>query len=130
VALRCGDTFLVPKSSDQTEHLWIIVSPSEDGKAVCVSVTTRRAYSETTVVLQRGDHPFVSHESVIYYQDARILDLNLVERALNAGIRDFVCTLREPCDADLLRRIQAGMVLSKQPKKEVKDFFKRIMGIG
>jgi hypothetical protein len=82
------------------------------------------------VVLQRGDHPFVSHESVIYYQDARILDLSLVERALNAGIRDFVCKLREPCDGDLLRRIQAGMVLSKQPKREVKDFFKRIMGMG
>jgi hypothetical protein len=88
VDLRCGDTFLVPKSSDQTEHLWIVITPPEVGtaKAVCVSVTTSRAYSETTAVLQRGDHPFVNHESVIYYQDARILDLNLVERALHAGI--------------------------------------------
>jgi hypothetical protein len=42
---------------------------------VCVSVTTKRPYSDTTGGLSAGDHPFIKHESVIHYADARILDL-------------------------------------------------------
>lgn len=91
--LSCGDTFLIPKRSDQIEHLWIVITdPDVDGKAVCVNITTRQPYSDTTVILKRGDHPFIRHESVAHYPDARILDLNAVQDALlKAGNTSFVC---------------------------------------
>ena len=41
------------------------------GIAVCVNVSRGKPHSDTTVILQRGDHSFVTHESVINYQDAR-----------------------------------------------------------
>jgi hypothetical protein len=83
--LSCGDTFLVPTSLESIEHLWIVLTDPELGtnKAACVSITKRRPHSETTVILSRGDHPFITRESVVYYQDAKILDLGLVQRALN-----------------------------------------------
>jgi CTP:molybdopterin cytidylyltransferase MocA len=82
--LKCGDTFLLPKSSSDTEHLWIVITePDANGQSVCVNITTRQSYSETTVILKAGDHPFVTHESVIFYTDARIVDL------LKVGCAEF-----------------------------------------
>ena len=123
MVLTCGDTFLIPKSSDDTEHLWIVITPPEadTARAVCVNVTTKQSYSETTVILRPADHPFIQHESVIFYKDAQILDLNRVEQALNAGIMNLVCKPHAPCSEELLKRIQAGMLQSKQLKKEVKE---------
>jgi hypothetical protein len=130
VSLKCGDTFLLPKSSNDTEHLWIVITePDANGESVCVNITTRRSYSETTVVLQPGNHPFIAHESVIFYADARIIKLKNVEMALNAAVKKFACVSKDPCGADLLRRIQAGMIASKQAKKGVKEYFKKAMGI-
>ncbi len=110
MALQCGDTFLLPKSSNETEHLWIVVAEIDAaaGKAICVSVTTQRNYSDSTCVLNAGDHPFVNRPSVIFYQDAREMDLALVEKALTSGIRNFVCTRHAPCSDALLERIRKG----------------------
>ena len=81
--LTCGDTFLIPKRGKDIEHLWIVITePDADGNAVCVSVTAKRSYSDTTVVLSAGEHPFIKHESAIHYADARILDLEKVQAAL------------------------------------------------
>ena len=67
-----------------------------------------------TCQLAKGDHAFVTHASVIYYKDAREIDLTLVETALTAGITRFVCTAHDPCTVQLLRRIQQGLIDSKQ----------------
>ena len=85
--LKCGDTFLLPKSSSDIEHLWIVIAEVDVvmKKAVCVNVTTRKSHSDISCVLDVGDHPFVKWPSVIFYQDAREIDLSLVEKALNSG---------------------------------------------
>ena len=128
--LQCGDTFLLPKSSKDTEHLWIVVSEIDatTQKAVCVNVTTLRSHSDTTCVLNVGDHPFVNRPSVIFYQDAREVDLALVERALTLGIKNFVCTPHEPCSAVLLKRIRKGLIDSKQTPKGIKSLCKKLWG--
>jgi hypothetical protein len=128
--LTCGDTFLIPKRGTDTEHLWIVITePDADANAVCVSVTTKRSYSDTTVVLSVGDHPFVKHESVIHYADARILDLRTVEAALDANTRSFVCVSHKPCSDSLLARVQDGLLKSPYPTKGIKAVFRAARGI-
>ena len=129
--LKCGDTFLLPKTSGDREHLWIVITDPDlaTNKAVCVNVTTQQTYSDSTCVLQPGDHPFISHTSVIFYQDARELDLTLVEKALTTGIKDFVCQAHDPCSEHLLRRIRQGLIASKHTPKGIKALCKKLWGI-
>ena len=122
--LKLGDTFLMPETQHGTEHLYIVISdPDPEGKAVCVNVTTAYAFSEKTCVLQKGDHPFIEHESVIRYQYAKILDLSLVEKALSAKQSKFVCEQRQPCSNELLCRVQEGLERSKMVTRSVKEYF-------
>jgi hypothetical protein len=129
--LSCGDTFLMPKSSRATEHLWVVITQPEPGAslAVCVSITTRRSNSELTVILYPGDHPFIRHESVVHYADAQILDLDHVQRALDAHISGIVCTQHQPCNQALLMRIQQGLLISKLVPNNVKAFCQRAWGL-
>jgi hypothetical protein len=129
--LKCGDTFLLPKRSSDPEHLWIIVAETDplSRKAICVNITTERPHSDKTCQLDRGDHPFVTHASVIFYQDAREIDLTMVEKALAAGIKDFVCIAHLPCSSELLARIQKGLIDSKFTPKGIKAVCKKLWGL-
>jgi hypothetical protein len=99
------------------------------GIAVCVNVSSRKPHSDTTVILQRGDHSFVTHESVINYQDAREMPINLVEQALTARTSQFVCVPHDPCSPELLGRIRDGLVKSKPTPKGIKTKCKALWGI-
>jgi len=129
--LQCGDTFLIPKNSKATEHLWVIVTEVDavSNTAVCVNVTTRQSHSDTTCILVPGDHPFVRHESVINFSDAREMPINLVEQALQTRTKQFVCQPHDPCDAALLVRIQQGLLNSKQTPKGIKAHCKKVWGL-
>lgn len=74
--LSCGDTFLIPKSVNAVEHLWIVVTDPDPAtfQSVCVNVTTSTGKFEKLVTLLPGDHPFIKHESVVFYADAQMLD--------------------------------------------------------
>lgn len=98
------------------------------GIAVCVNVSSRKPHSDTTVILQRGDHSFVTHESVINYQDAREMPINLVEQALTARTSQFVCVPHDPCSPELLGRIRDGLAKSK-PTQGIKTKCKALWGI-
>jgi len=113
------------------EHLWIVIAEIDQarGKAVCVNVTSEQPNSDKTCQLNRGDHAFVTHASVIFYQDAREIDLVMVEKALNSGIKGFICTAHDACSAALLTRIQQGLIASKQTPKGIKQTCKKIWGI-
>lgn len=122
--LRCGDTFLLPKAPCLKEHLWIIITDPELGTntAACVNVTTRDHHSETTVLLQVGDHPFITRESVIYYVDSRILNLNAVEQMLKTKTTRFACAQHAACSPALLKRVQDGLLKSKFASNGIKEY--------
>jgi hypothetical protein len=125
--LGCGATFLLPKSSASTEHLWIVLTEPDatTGKAVCVNVTTRQPFSETTVILQPGEHPFVKHESVVHYADASFLDLKLIDAALSLKTSKFVCVTHQTCSPELLKKVRDGLIKSKFVSAGIKDFCKK-----
>jgi hypothetical protein len=129
--LSCGDTFLIPKSGRQTEHLWIVVTDPEPETdlAVCVSITTRRSNSDTTVIILPGMHPFIRHDSVVYYSDAKILDLNKVQQALDARMAGIVCERRESCSQQLVEMVRQGILSSKMTPNKVKDYCRKAWGL-
>lgn len=120
--LKPGDTFIAPTTSRAIEHLWIVISTADqEGKAVAVNVTTRHSLSETTVILENGDHPFVKHSSVINYTDAQLIDLKAVETAIEKQPKNYVCKSHEACSPALLKKIQDGMRKTKSARKHIKQ---------
>lgn len=119
--LGSGDTFLLPKPGrGSIEHLWIVLTdPDSNHKALCVNITTKQDHSDLTLILNAGDHPFVRHESVIHYPDARLLDLQLVHTALNGGA---TCTQHAKCSASLLQRVREGLMRSRLTPKVCKVY--------
>ena len=72
--LRRGDTVLMPKYSDATPHLWILLTePDGNGDVVIVNVTSLKNHPDQTTILKIGDHSYIKHDSVVLYADARIV---------------------------------------------------------
>ena len=130
--LRAGQTFLLPKDQRLKEHSWIVVTDTDphDGTSVCVSVTTWRAGCDETVILEPGDHPFVAHRSVVYYQDTKKLSAALVEQLLELNKRKgnltFTSGLHANCTYKTLDRIKAGLLASTHISKDIKKYCKEL----
>ena len=124
--LKPGDTFLLPKHESDPKHLWVVLTEpnTETGLAVCVNITTRQSYSENTVVLAPGEHPFIKHESVVYYSDAQELNLKELEAVLNS--HHAICEQRQSCDPALLEKIQQGLLVSQFVKKRIKEYCRKL----
>ena len=92
-----GDTFVLPKPGQETEHLWVLITNPDPvtHEALMVNVTTQRPHSDTTTILNVGDHQFVQKPSVIFYADARAVDTRLVSLVLSTcyWFPLFVCDL-------------------------------------
>jgi hypothetical protein len=103
-----GFTFLSPTPSSSVEHLYVILFPPVGGKVLFVNVTTPKNDRDITCVLKVGDHPFLTHESVINYADATEATLERVEQAISMK----VFKPHVPFSADLLQRVQDGAAVS------------------
>lgn len=115
MAVEVGQTlFLAPKSDAVPTHLWVVAGgPIHDPpQVVLVSLSSAREGSDRTTVLRPGEHPFVRHETVVFYQDARVVMVHQLEKLLEAG----VAKEREPCSPEPLERIQQGCL--KSPRIE------------
>lgn len=120
--MECGDTVLMPAGPQGWLHLWIMATPAEaaSGRAVFVSVTTLRRAADQTLFLRRGDHPFVRHESVIHFADARILDSRRIEEDVRKGALEA----HEPCSGRLIDEIRSGLRASPFTAKKVLEFLR------
>lgn len=106
--MDCGDTFLMPAPGGAaTPHLWIIVTQPDLQTRECaiVSVTTLRHSKDQTVILRVGDHPFIRHDSTIFYGDAMIVDARRLEAEIAAGL----ALVREKCPPTTLKLVQDGV---------------------
>lgn len=90
--LVCGDAILMPTPGVTSLHLWIIITePSKDsGTAVIVSITTRRAHSDLTLIVKPCDHPWIKHDSVVVFSDASIIDTIILEKRIRDYPDDYV----------------------------------------
>ncbi len=104
-----GFAFLSPTPEyPDTFHLYIIIS-IVDTKALIVNVTTKKASSDVSCVLQVGDHDFITRESVINYGDTKIPEIDNLKLAIDKEI----LKPQKPITDDLLSRILKGARNSK-----------------
>lgn len=108
------------------EHLWFVIAKPDHDERVIVSVTTRDAEAiDLTCILMPGDHPFIDHESVIFYRKAATVAVNYLETIERRGE-----LVRKPPAADaLIDRIRLGAFRSQftpnYVKKAIDDCFWR-----
>jgi hypothetical protein len=125
--LKAGQTLLLPKPGHDVSHLWVLVLSSDPitTETVIVNLTTQRAHSDTTLVLQTGEHSFVKHPSAVHYGDARIVDGRVIEAAITAG----TFPVHGDCSAALLKRIQDGLIASPFTPGKVKAYVKQRLSV-
>ncbi len=116
----CTDDYPYPS------HLFIVVTlPSGNPPSVVlVNFTSLRKGSDTTVVLDKGDHPFIKKRTVVDYRWARIKGV----RDLKALVKNGDATPDCPCRSDILKRIQDGVLRSPDTPIEVKKFYEERFG--
>jgi len=114
---------MLPKPGQETEHLWVLITRPDPAshEAIMVNVTTQRPHSDTTTVLNRGDHPFIQRPSVVLYADARMVDTQLLDRAVASGAFRAHTAFASP----VLGRIQAGIQTSPFTPRKIKESYAR-----
>lgn len=102
------------------EHLHVLLtSPSLAGEVVTVSISTRRAKSETLVCLQPGEHAFITRPSVCPYRFAKIRSESSIIAAINNG----TARLKDPASEALISKLVAGLMDSDFAPPGIKAFY-------
>jgi hypothetical protein len=126
MSLKAGDTFLLPIRLEWKDHLFVVVyDSSSEEEVLIVNFTSAKPHSDRTTVLQEGDHPFISRETVVNYSDATIACLKKLETAISGGLG----STNEPVEMDLLRKIREGIFQSPRTKIKIQKFADKQGGI-
>ena len=114
-----GDSFMLPKPGHDTEHVWVLITrpDPQTHEAIMVNVTTQRPHSDTTTILNDGEHPFVKRPSVIFYADARMVDVRLLEHAKAR------CRARKHLHTHGNEGTQPGEITASHPEPMARDPF-------
>jgi hypothetical protein len=117
---KAGDAYLLKTAGEFKHHLWVLLALSADHKRVImVNLTTQRSYSDATIVLKAGDHPFVKHETAVNYSDAIEVGVDRLATAVRTGeaIQQPVLT------PEILKKIQSGLIHSPRTQPVIKQKF-------
>ena len=87
--MKLGDTFKIPQPGTSLDSLlWMVLSDPVQNAAciLIVNFTSKRADSELACVLQKGEHPFVHHETCVNYAGAKVVSTAQIEKLLEKGL--------------------------------------------
>jgi len=115
-----GDSFLFPLYAGQNrEHLWVVLTtPDADHQCAIVSISTLRDYSDTTTILNAGEHEFIRHKSFVFYAKAKLIYANEFEQQFVDGF----AKMSSKMNRGTLNRIKEGVFESKFTPNKVKRF--------
>jgi hypothetical protein len=122
--MNCGDTFLRPTVATATEtpHLWVVVTnPNAENLVLIVNFTSLKDWQDQTVMLNVGDHPFITEQTVIFYREAEIVDNAKLDEAARLG----AVSQRHCCSKQIIDLIRAGVNASPQTKRVIKTFYNK-----
>jgi hypothetical protein len=111
---NAGDTFLAQPSSSSKPHLYVVISSPEnnEGKVIHVNLTGKKEWSDCSCVLQPGDHPFVSKETVVNYASATMCLAVHIDQAMGPTFYPRALFPNAPVSDEVLERIQLGALHS------------------
>lgn len=116
MALQIGDA-LRECNPTSDHHVWIICTrPDMAGKIVLLNMTSRRRGSDQTCLLLKGDHPTVTHPTVINFREGWVRPLERVEWLVQSRALQH-----EPAASfTLLDRMRKGALLSRFTPPDIK----------
>ncbi len=115
--------------SGAKEHLFFICNDpvfypplvKETFLAVNLTSITDLSETDTTCLLDSGDHPFIRHPSYIFYRRADIFGAETIIQQVTAGdIR-----VHQPCENNVFQRILNGFALSPHVRPKIKSYYHR-----
>jgi len=120
ILVCAGRSLLFQAPNDEKPHLWFILTDPEGdrNRVVAVMLRTVKEYTDKTIILEPGDHPFIKHSSSIHYSSARFFEAEAISHALRKGH----CRLQEDMSSDLLRRAREGLLKSPFTVNAIKDY--------
>ena len=111
---KAGQCFLFPITGSETAHLWVIATqPNSDGQFAIVNFTSLKGNKDQTVVLLKGEHGFITHDTCVNYWAADISSIDVLQAWLDCG----QARMERDLDEALLRLIRTG-IRSFRPNKE------------
>jgi hypothetical protein len=101
------------------QHLWVVLTDSDPktNHVVIVMIVTSHDYTDKTVTLNAGSHPFIVHESNVDYRTATLA----LPKKLNAAIANGRCRLEPDVSPDMLAAIRAGLRVSSRTPNYIVD---------
>lgn len=121
-----GDSFLAPNPYNDDLHLTVVLSnpTGNPPSIITVSMTTATSLTDSTVVLQKGDHEFIKWATSVEYGYLRAIDCATLHQ-LEAMTSRIV---RQPkMRAVVLERVIMGVFKSERPSKGIVKRFKEIL---
>lgn len=108
--VRSGRALLLRESPGAKPHLWFVLTEPEGDppQVVVVMLRTKQRFTDPTLILAPGDHPFVRHESSVHYSTAKWLSV----ASLGDAFRTGHCSLQSDMSADLLLRVRQALLRS------------------
>jgi hypothetical protein len=123
--VNIGDTFLPGRVND---HLHIVISdPVLDAdELVLVSLTSYDTFQhqcrkDGSCVLDRGDHPWITHTTCVSYRDGRVV----AESKLDDLLRRGEIESREPVADQILTRILEGAEKTEELPNKCRSVLER-----
>lgn len=121
--LNCGDTF---RLNTDVAHVWVVIAgPDDANRVVMVNFTTRRGNCDDTCVVQPGEHPNVTRDSVIAYAGAWVVNKYTLDQAIALHKGQTLA----PVSPALLSRIQMGALASIYASPIVQSAVRKHLGI-
>jgi hypothetical protein len=120
-SLKAGTCVHLKSADNLLTHLWVVLTdPRGDPPEVAlVNLTKQKSTSDTTVVLDVGDHPFIRQKTVVNYARATVYDAGALEQAMKA---DLTIRHKTDCAGELLERIREGLFKSRFTRPKVQKF--------
>lgn len=118
--VAAGRAFLLSEYQHQKLHLCFILTDPDcnPAKVVGVMVRTRKRFTDDTVILCPGDHPFIKHESAVHYSTADFFTVAKIVKCADQGH----CHIQPDMTPELLRRVRQGLLDSPYTVRGVKDY--------
>lgn len=120
--IRAGRSILLSEPPLYEPHLWFILTdPDPAKKVIAVMLRTPRPYTDPTLLLEIGDHPFIRHRSAVHFPAAQRLSVSEILIAMKTGR----CHLKEDMSRELLIRVRAGLLDSPRTVRAIADLCRK-----
>jgi hypothetical protein len=86
--------------------------------------------ADTTLILDVGDHTYITKRSVLLYAKAAILDVTAIDKVISDPNTKTNWQRHDCCKPEVLERIRQGLIDSKYTKNSIKGLCKKLWGIG